>query len=80
MNIAVFIVSSRLFLVFAALLILLIYLRIKFFKLKIDFLSGKNENRPVPKLFEINGIIHFHTVYSDGSGRIEDLIETAKKT
>ncbi len=79
MNIAVFIVSSRLFLVFAALLILLIYFRIKFFKLKIDFLSGKNENLPVPKLFEINGIIHFHTVYSDGSGRIEDLIETAKK-
>ena len=79
MNIAVFIVSSRLFLVFAIVLLVLIYFRIKFFKLKVDFLSGKNEKRPAPKLFEINGIIHFHTVYSDGSGRIEDLIETAKK-
>ena len=79
MNFAILIVSTRLFLVFAVVLLLLIYLRIKFFKLKIDFISGKNENRPCSKLFELNGIIHFHTVYSDGSGRIEDIIKTANE-
>jgi len=81
MNLAVFIISSRLFLVFTSILLLLIYLRIKFFKLKIDFLNVKKENEannPVRKFFELNGIIHFHTVYSDGSGRIEDIIETGK--
>ncbi len=79
MNIAVFIVSSRLFLILNLILLPLIYFRIKFFKLKIDFINRKNENRRKFGLFELNGIIHFHTVYSDGSGRMEDLIKTAKE-
>jgi hypothetical protein len=60
-------------------LLLLFYFRVKFFKLTIGFIDIKNENWKKFKQHEANGIIHFHTVYSDGSGRIEDLIETAKK-
>jgi hypothetical protein len=59
--------------------LILFYFRIKFFNLKIDFINRKSENRNRFKLTEINGIIHFHTVYSDGSGRIEELIKTAKE-
>ncbi len=79
MNFAVFIISSRLFLISAAVLLFFVYFRIKLFNLKIDFSSRKDENRSVFKLLDLNGIIHFHTIYSDGSGRIEDIIKTAKK-
>ncbi|MHB1545511.1 MAG: PHP domain-containing protein [bacterium] len=79
MNFVFFIISSRLFLISAIVLFLLIYFRIKFFKLKIDFLKRKDESRLPIKLLDLNGIIHFHSVYSDGSGRIEDLIKTAKE-
>ncbi len=81
MNFAVFIISLRLFLVIVVIvivLLLLLYFRIKFFKLKIDFINRKNEKLQGQELFELNGIIHFHTIYSDGSGRIDDLIKTAK--
>ncbi len=79
MNIFLFVVSTRIILILILILLVLFYFRIKFFKLKIDFIDRKSENRSRFKLKEINGIIHFHTVYSDGSGRIEDLIKTAKE-
>jgi len=79
MNIFLFIVSTRIVLILILILLILFYFRIKFFKLKIDFINRKSENRNKFKLKEINGIIHFHTVYSDGSGRIEELIKAAKE-
>ncbi|MGC8554438.1 MAG: PHP domain-containing protein [Candidatus Acidulodesulfobacterium sp.] len=79
MNIFLFIVSTRIILILILILLILFYFRIKFFNLKIDFINRKSENRNRFKLTEINGIIHFHTVYSDGSGRIEELIKTAKE-
>ena len=79
MNIFLFIVSARIILILILILLILFYFRIKFFNLKIDFINRKSENRNRFKLTEINGIIHFHTVYSDGSGRIEELIKTAKE-
>ncbi len=78
MNFAVFIVSSRLFLLAAIILLLFIYFRIKFFKLKIHFINFKEKNVFRTRR-ELNGIIHFHSTYSDGSGKMETLIETAKK-
>ena len=79
MNIFLFVVSTRIILILILILLILFYFRIKFFKLKIDFINRKSENRNRFKLKEINGIIHFHTVYSDGSGRIEELIKIAKE-
>ncbi len=79
MNIVLFIVSARIILILILILLILFYFRIKFFNLKIDFINRKSENRNRFKLNEINGIIHFHTVYSDGSGRIEELIKIAKE-
>jgi hypothetical protein len=79
MNIFLFVVSTRIILILILILLILFYFRIKFFKLKIDFINRKSENRNRFKLKEINGIIHFHTLYSDGSGRIEDIIKTAKE-
>ncbi len=70
----------RFLLILAALIIfvLLFYIRIKFFKLKIDFLNTETFDLR-NKLFELNGIIHFHSTYSDGSGSIESLIDIAKE-
>ncbi len=64
--------------VFLAVLICLIYLKIKFFRIKIHFLEDEPFKGHV-KTTDLSGIIHFHSVYSDGSGRMEDLIKIAKK-
>ena len=68
-------VSFKLFILFSLILSAALYFRIKFFKLNIEFTNRKNKSQFV----DLNGIVHFHTVYSDGSGRIQDLIETAGK-
>ncbi len=78
MNLPVLILTYRLTLPFLILLfILFLYIRIKFFKLKISFLNFEQSNSH-KNLIELNGIIHFHTVYSDGSGKIEYTAEIAK--
>ncbi|MHB8231555.1 MAG: PHP domain-containing protein [bacterium] len=80
MNLALFIISSRLFLISLIFFLLFLYIRIRFFKLKIYFINRKSgkDSAGRNKLSDLNGIIHFHSVYSDGSGRIEDLIKIAK--
>ncbi len=67
--------SALLFLIF---FFLFLYIRVKLFKLKINFLNFEPSKRH-KNLVELNGIIHFHTVYSDGSGKIEYIIKIAKR-
>lgn len=69
---------NELILFFLICLGIFFYLRIRFFKLKINFLNDKPLNKG-KDLIDLSGIIHFHTVYSDGSGELKDVIETARR-
>ena len=77
-NLPILILTSKFILFFSILFILFLYIRVKFFKLKINFLNFEPSNSR-KNLIELNGIIHFHTVYSDGSGKIEYIIKIAKR-
>lgn len=77
-NTAELIFDIKIIFSFLLLVILSFYIRVRLFKLKINFLNFApfKEHR---KTFELNGIIHFHTTYSDGSGKIEDIIKIAQR-
>ncbi len=77
-NFPLLILTSKLVILFIAVLFILFYIKIKFFKIKIHFLDNNFYERHI-KFYDLNGIIHFHSTYSDGSGKIENLIKIAKK-
>ncbi len=68
----------ELILFFLIFLVVLFCIRVIFFKLKINFLSRKDLSKGENPV-DLSGIIHFHTVYSDGSGEIKDIIDIAKR-
>ncbi len=72
------ILGSRLIILAIIILLLLIYVKVKLFKIKIYF-SELNTYKGHKNFYDLNGIIHFHSTYSDGSGKIENLIKIAKK-
>ena len=72
------ILGARYIILLIVILLILIYIRIKSFKIKIHFLDN-NSYKVHIKFYDLNGIIHFHSTYSDGSGKIENLIKIAKK-
>ena len=69
MNLPILVLMSKSALLFLIFFFLFLYIRVKLFKLKISFLNFEPSKRH-KNLVELNGIIHFHTVYSDGSGKI----------
>ncbi len=79
-NFPLLILSSKLVILFIVVLFILFYIKIKFFKIKIHISEHNSSSyKGHIKFFDLNGIIHFHSIYSDGSGKIENLIKIAKK-
>ncbi|MHB1664632.1 MAG: PHP domain-containing protein [bacterium] len=72
------ILGARYIILLVVILLVLIYIKIKFFKIKIHFLDNNSYKGHI-KFYDLNGIIHFHSTYSDGSGKIENLIKIANK-